>query len=410
MDFEWQPVTEPGRDLVDLAEKHAADFAGRAEQHDQDQAFAFENYQTLQESGLMGAAIPTELGGMGVESLHDIAVAFNRLGRGDCATAIGAYMHVIAGWTMLSWRRLKGDDDPLAGMLDFFMRDMVSDQLICAALSEPGTNYGYPLTEVTPTEGGWLINGRKIFCTNSPAATIVMTTVRFKETSGGDQLGFAWVPRETAGMEILDNWDALGMRASGSNDIVFRDCFVPEPMAMPMSPWGEPDDLFLRLSIPGLPGLVAVFLGIAEAAHENIVGLLRSRRKAPNNRPMSERPPAQWMVAENEIDIAACRAMLARTCLMIDEALSCPTGFDLGDIHDMNKDIQCTKTFVQRKAVEIVDRAMTLSGGSGYLSASPLSRHYRDVRAGSFMQPYSPNEAFEYIGKVALGLDPAIDV
>jgi len=92
-------------------------------------------------------------------------------------------------------------------------------------------------------------------------------------------------------------------------------------------------------------------------------------------------------------------------------ATQSPTGnLPLQEMHGVMKDFQCTKWFVTCKAIETVDRALTLSGGAGYMSRNPLSRLYRDVRAGPFMQPFSPIEAFEYIGKVTLGVDPMVEL
>jgi alkylation response protein AidB-like acyl-CoA dehydrogenase len=99
--------------------------------------------------------------------------------------------------------------------------------------------------------------------------------------------------------------------------------------------------------------------------------------------------------------------VLARTAQLLDEYFARPDAeLTIDDVHWMMHQWQCAKLVVNRAAADVVDRALALTGGAGYLSSNPLSRLYRDVRAGPFMQPLSPNEAFEYIGQVALGLDP----
>ena len=399
MNLELNPVTEAGAKLVALAEGHAADFATRAEQHDREGSFPKENFEAMRESGMLMASLPEEYGGMGVDSLHDLGVGIGRLARGDASTAIALNMHLAGVWNTV--RTSQGENGQGATGL---LQTIGERGWITAITStEAGTDLQHPKTEATPAENGWLLNGRKIFGTISPIADVLFVTVRVK-VDDGYQATTAVVIRAAQGLKIQDNWDALGMRGSGSGDVLFEDCTIPEAFLVGRGEWGVMSDGATEAAASGNSTLVYAFLGIAEAAQEQIIELVTTRHTA-------ERHSIQRLIAENEIDIAACRAMLTRTSQGLDEYFA---EHRMGESdHDalylLAKDLQCTKWFVNRKAVDVVDRALTASGGSGYMSKSPLSRLYRAARAGSFMHPYSPNEAFEYIGKIALGLEPEIE-
>jgi alkylation response protein AidB-like acyl-CoA dehydrogenase len=412
MDFALLPSTASGSRFISLAEQHAADFATRADQHDREGSFPFENIEVMQRSGVMAACVPAELGGMGVESLHDAILGINRIGRGDGSTAIATAMHVFSTWVLTrAWRAATAAGDaPQAERTASLLRQIAAGQVVqCSPQSEPGTDMLHPFVEATKIEAGWHLNGRKIFGTLSPAASHMIIVCRIRDPQGGFRRAAASIPSNSAGVDIKNNWNALGMRASGSHDIVFQDCFVPETALREDGPWGEWSERNLSSQVAFNMGLVAAFLGIAEAARDLAV-LAVTRRRGPNSQPVAERPAIQHLIAEIEIDLAAARAMLARTATMADAFFSQhPAGrVPLGELHQLMKDFQCTKWFVNRKAIEIVDRALTASGGASYLSTNPLARLYRDVRAGPFMQLFSPNEAFEYIGKVALGIDPRL--
>ena len=287
----------------------------------------------------------------------------------------------------------------LAGDLDFAI-----------GYSEPeaGTDLAHPLLEATKVDGGWRLNGRKIFGTLSEIADLFLVSTRYSREDGTWASGFAFVFRGTEGQKIQNNWDSLGMRSSGSHDVVYEDAFIPDDLFFPGGDWGEETVLSLAIVVGPNLMLLAPFIGIAESARDRVVDMARRRTKAPSNRPIAERPGIQHLVAEMDVDLASARASLERATTMFDRIVlegPIPT---IEELHEMNHQFQCAKLVVNRKAIDIVDHALTVSGGAGYMAANPLARQYRDVRAGPFMQPYSPNEAHEYIGKVALGLPPEV--
>jgi alkylation response protein AidB-like acyl-CoA dehydrogenase len=415
MNFELQPRSEAGHRFVTLAEEYARVFAASSDRHDRENSFAADNIMALRKSGLAGATVPEELGGLGVERLGDYAAGINRLGRGDGSTALAANMHIFLTWFVArEWRRARASDDRQRTVQwAKLLRDIAAGRTILSALAtEPGHDQMHLVTEATRATDGWLMSGRKGFATGSAAADILVVVCRYRNDSGEWRSAAAYVRADSQGVANTHNWDALGMRGSGSHDVVLKDCLVADVDFFDVGPWGTYNEDFLAGNFVGTLGLVAVFLGIAEAARDIILQVLQGRRSTANRKAAIERSAIHHTVAEIEIDLAASRAMLERTGTMMYTffAAQTPTGsLPMQGMHEVMKDFQCTKWFVTRKAIETVDRALTLSGGSGYMSQSPLSRLYRDVRAGPFMQPFSPLEAFEYIGKVTLGVDPKVD-
>jgi alkylation response protein AidB-like acyl-CoA dehydrogenase len=410
MDLEIMPLTEAGRRFVAFAEEHARDFATRAERHDREGSFPVENIEALRRSGASAATVPSELGGLGVDSVHDYVAGVNRLGRGDGSTALAANMHIFRTWFIArAWRAAQatGSDEEAARWASLLRRIASGEVVIAAILTEAGADHLHLRTEATRTDAGWVLTGRKSFGTGSPAADLLGILCRYRDADGRLRMGLAHVSTKSPGVEIKDNWDALGMRASGSHDVVFANCLVPAADFIDTGPWGEYTERYLAGNVVGTLGLVAVFLGIAEAAREHVLASL----KTGHGRRLAERRSVQHAVAEIEIRLATSRAMVARTGTTLDSFFQThglgPLPMD--GLHEVMKEFQCTKWAVTRQAIEVVDLALTLSGGAGYLSRSPLSRLYRDVRAGPFMQPFSPNEALEYIGKVSLGQDPVIE-
>lgn len=411
MSYELQPTTDAGRKFVDAASALTEKLRSRAQSADQSSEMAVDSFEDMRKAGICTAFVPEACGGFGMTSIHDWMTGMSRLGRGDGSAAIAVNMHLGVSRGMAAmWGGAKsaGKDDVVARMEQQFAQMASGDMYICATATEPGTDNLHPYTEATRTEDGWTINGLKIFVTGSPIASHIAMNLRVQgDAEDSDNISSVIMPLSTKGVEPQGDWQAMGMRGSGSQSIVFNNVQLPAAMVNPVGPWGRwSAGMLMNRNLGNLP-LVGVFLGIAEHAYELAIDAATTTQKKgkPNN---AERAGIQNMIGEMQISLATARAMVdtmghaADACLAEFRGKQVP----MERAHELLRDHQSMKWVVNRNAIEIVNRAMDIVGGGGFMEKNTLSRLYRDVRAGPFMQPFSPTEAREYIGKVSLGIYP----
>ncbi len=404
MPIELQAHTRSGARLVASAEQLAGELAARAAEHDREGTYPYEAIEALRAVGYFAAPIPEVFGGLGVDSAHDLVVASSRLARGDASVAIGVNMHLVAVLNMERRRQVAvaAGAERRARAFGSSLAQIVDDgAVLAAAISEAGQDITRPGTVATRTDAGWRIDGRKLFCTMSPAATDLYVAVTYTDGEDVERYAYAMVPTDAPGVVVNDDWDALGMRASGSNSVAFDGVVLPPSGVRGGFRAGDPVPYMERNLTAGLFHASAA-LGIAESADA------LARRGVAGRVNGDARPRMQ--VADNAVDLAAARGVLHRAALLIDEHHAANPASDgtTAELEALFAEAQAAKAFVNEAATRIVDRALALSGGAGYLNASPLARAYRDVKAGTFMHPLGANRAYDYLGRVALGETAAL--
>ena len=404
MPIELTAHTDAGARLVAIAEQLSEQLAARAAEHDRDGTYPFEAIDALKAAGYFAAPVPVELGGLGVSSAHDLVVASSRLARGDASVTIGVNMHLVAVLNLERRRQVAvaaGTERRARGFASSLERIVRDGVVLAAAISERGQDLTRPGTRATRTESGWRIDGRKMFCTMSPAATDLYVAVAYADDEGIERYAYAMVPTDAPGLVVHDDWDALGMRASGSNSVSLEGVVLPEHGVRGGFRAGDPLPYMERNLLAGLFH-AAASLGIAESAdqvaRQGIAGRING----------AARPRMQ--VADNALDLAASRGVLSRAAALIDQHRAANPASDgtADQLGALFAEAQAAKAFVGEAAARIVDRALALSGGAGYVNGSPLARAYRDVKAGSFMHPLGANRAYDYLGHVALGEQPSL--
>ncbi|MEZ5261040.1 MAG: acyl-CoA dehydrogenase family protein [Acidimicrobiales bacterium] len=398
-------VTPAGERACALAEALAAEWAPGAGERDRRARFDPHLLDGVRRGGLAGCCVPADLGGLGVDQLRDVMAVVHRLAAADGSLALVVHMHLSSSWSLARAR-----DEARAPLLADIARGRA---WLCAAVTEAGTNFFHPrATLQAAAGGGWVLDGTKVFATGSPAATHFSVNARVVGGAHDNRLAQAIVPAETAGITVVDDWDGLGMRASGSGVVRFEQVSLPPgALVSPGGPYGVLSPAALCGRAFGNVGNVTAMAGIATAACELALQRATGATRV-GAQPLAERATVRHGLAQLLTDRFALEAVVDALGARADEvagAAGAGAPIDEPTARAFMADFQTAKLNVNRLSEAVVDRALSLAGGSGYTGASPLSRLVRDVRAGQFMQPFSPHEALGFVGAVAVGAEPDVE-
>ena len=393
-----RPLSPRRARLLERARTHAADFETRADAHDRAGSYPLENMEAMKASGYAHMILPAEWGGEDV-SLLELCACQEQLGQGCAGTAIAVNMHLFSlGALLLDARTApeRGRARMEAGLRLIGMRK----QIVAGSFSEHGQAGAYlmPATRARRAPGGWEIHGRKAYTSNWPAADLVGGLVHLADhPDGDDRVAMVTVPKGTPGLSSpgAATWDVLGLRASGSYDVVWDGVFVAD-MLMPESMAAA--DYYATMTAFGgwfSLSVASVYLGVAQAAIDWTLAFLRERRSAADGRPLSRMPGLQYQLGEMVALQMASRSMIGAAAAGWEAS---PWTAEEARLHGS----ACTYV-TSNNHVRVLELAMDVAGGPGLFRSAGLERRYRDVR-GAKAHPPSDMGALEEIAKARLGI------
>jgi alkylation response protein AidB-like acyl-CoA dehydrogenase len=388
------PLTSEGRGLMNLLTGELPGIRADAGPRDRQGRFPDEVFRAFRENGVMGATVPRALGGLGVSRMRDVAVALRALAEADASTALALHVQLSRGLTLAyEWQHGAPQVRERAERLLRLMA--TGEAAVCGAVKDAPSH----VTELAPDgAGGWHLSGRKTLVTMAPIGTHFVVHAQQRLPGRPTALAAPIVERGAPGVSVINEWNGLGMRASGTLDVVFDRCPVPDDAVRSRSSVEVRDDSVLAGQTVSSVTMLGIYVGIAVCARDITMTWCRAR---------SQQPPAAVRTLVTEID-ARLYALRATADAALAEVDSLADELDLDPAERgrrMMTPFQYAKLTVNELSLRIVNDCLTAVGGAAYAESHPLARLYRDVRAGWFMQPYTYVDGVDYLSSQILGND-----
>eukprot|EP01037_Dinobryon_pediforme_P015898 gene15898-16061_t len=371
--------------LADLT----ARLAERAEDYDRNPRFPRENFAILATRGLIGLTVDPQLGGHGAGFVDALRV-LGAVAKGEPSTALILFMTYAfhaspdrnGGWPGALYSRLAREAAEGRGLIGTFRVE-----------PELGTPVrgGMPATIARRDGDRWLISGEKIYSTGSTGLDWFAVFARTDEPV--PRLGLLLVDPAAPGIEVVPEWDHLGMRATVSHKLVFRDTPTPLDHAV---------DLRLPAEWAPLPGaangalawnalaIATIYDGVARAARDWLTDYLNRRVPSNLGAALATLPRVQEKVGEIEALLHTNRVLIASTAAAIDAGQAVTPN-----------DLHLVKHTANANAIRAVELGLELTGNPGLSRNNPLERHYRDVLCSRIHSPQA-DTVLTAAGKAAL--------
>lgn len=357
------------------------DFEANAAGLDQDGVFAGDNLRRLLDLGAYKALIPEELGGGGAR--YSAMCHFLReLAQACPSTSLTLSMHQH----LLAVQVFKYHQDRSSEPL---LRNVAANDL--ALLSTGGGDWLSSNGSAEKVEGGYRINVRKAFCSGAEMADIAVMSCAYDDGNEEHVLHFA-VPMNADGVTIQDDWDAMGMRGTGSNSVQFTNVFVPDEKVVLQRPRGQWHPVWAAVCTYAHPIFLAPYVGVAEAIADKTVEVFRKR-------PNQERSAVAALGRmANELHV---------TRLAWNDMVLGAGEYDTKPSVESSTRALMGKSLVTTHGRISAQHAMEALGGYSYFRKVGIERLYRDLLAGEF-HPLQASKQEEVMGRCLLGGTPAL--
>ncbi|NHO33863.1 acyl-CoA dehydrogenase family protein [Acetobacter fallax] len=368
-----------------VSDELIARFAARAPHYDRLGEIASENIADLKTAGLFGLAVPRDRGGAGI-GLRAMVGIVARVARGDPSTALilaMQYLQTLGVALSATW--------PEEVRNEVFTTIIRDGALINALRVEPelGTpsRGGIPATRLKLVDGVWRLNGRKIFSTGSTALRWGIVWGATEEDV--PRIGQILVPLDLPGVRIEKSWHQMGMRATGSDTVVFEDVAIPERYLVNLIPAGSGSPETPALATWHAIVVAALYDAVARCARDWLVSFLHSRVPTGLGRPLATLPRFHVVLGEIDGLLLTNEALLERALAQDDAGRA--DGTEAAQI----------KRLMTENAIAAVGRAIEVTGNPGLSQDNALERHYRNVLCGRVHTPQA-DVVLEMAGQAVL--------